>query len=699
MVEPSSLDTLSSGPLPVWARPLSWARAVRRFALGAIVALGAVLRFANLAALGYVNHYYTAGVASMLESWHNFFFVAAEPGGAVSIDKPPVGLWLQSLSAYFLGVNGLAMVLPEIVCGLLSIIVLYHLVRRSFGTVAGLLAALVLAVTPIVVAVDRNNTMDSALILVLLLAAWAFLKATETARLPYLLLGAVLVGIGFNIKMLQAFLPLPAFYALYFLGARTRWWRKAAYLALTTVVLLAVSLSWALAVDLTPADQRPYVGSSGDNSVLSLALGYNGLKRLTGMGGGGVPPGGVTRPAGGNVPAPGNQPPPVQPSGGNVAPPGNLPPSGQPSGRLPSSGNVPAPGQGGNTPPSGVPGNVQRPGGGGALAGTGEPGVLRLFIPPLSKEVSWLLPLGLLTILLLAFRERLRWPLAPKHWAIVLWGGWLITGMVFFSVAGFFHEYYLAMLAAPLAALVGIGLFETWHLRARRPWLALGLLLLAAAITLGLQLFTATAFVGLAGWLVVPFALLGVGAVLLGLSIRGRQRFLAVAGLVGLVGALLFIPGVWSALTMLNSSSNQSLPSAYSGRPSGPANYGDLQVNRALLRYVQARTRDITYLMAVPSSMQGADYVIATGRPVRTSVALWARTRLSRCQNWPAWSRMANCALSIGMLQEAGGGRGAKSRSGSPSTARPCRVLTALHATPGRRMARPAGRPAAAICG
>ena len=39
-------------------------------------------------------------------------------------------------------------------------------------------------------------------------------------------------------------------------------------------------------------------------------------------------------------------------------------------------------------------------------------------------------------------------------------------------------------------------------------------------------------------------------------------------------------------------------------------------MNQALLDYLEARTQGIKYLMAVPSSMQGADYVLATGRPV-----------------------------------------------------------------------------------
>jgi 4-amino-4-deoxy-L-arabinose transferase-like glycosyltransferase len=258
-------------------------RALRWIALAAILLLAAVLRFANLEAIGYGNTYYTAAVKSMIQSWHNFFFVAAEPGGSVSVDKPPVGLWLQAVSAYFLGVNGFAVVLPQLIAGLLSVVLVYHLARHSFGTAAGLLAALVMAVMPVVIATDRNNTIDSTLILALLLAAWAFIKATETRRLRYLLLGAALVAIGFNIKMLQAYLPLPAFFALYLLGSAERFWRKVGKLALATALLLVLSLSWAVVVDLTPADQRPYVGSSSDNSELSLIVGYNGVQRLLGM--------------------------------------------------------------------------------------------------------------------------------------------------------------------------------------------------------------------------------------------------------------------------------------------------------------------------------------------------------------------------------------------------------------------------------
>lgn len=568
--------------------------------LGAIVLLAAILRFSNLAALGYVNHYYTAGITSMLQSWHNFFYVAAEPGGAVSIDKPPLGLWLQAISAYFLGVNGFALVLPEILSGLASIVVLYHLVQRSFGKAAGLLAALALAITPIVIATDRNNTIDSSLIFTLLLATWAFIKATETGKLRYLLIGAVLVGLGFNIKMMQAYLPLPALYALYFLGTSSSLRRKLLNLALTTVVLVAVSFSWAAVVDLTPASQRPYVGSSGSNSVMSLIFGYNGVERLTGMGFGGGPGGG-----GG-------------PRGNNQT--GQAPNVGGNTGQPPAFGNGQPPNfGGGNGGPQGGANGFGGPNGGGGrggFPGTGQPGALRLFIAPLSKEVSWLLPFGLVSIVLLLLGSRLSWPLNQNHQAVVLWGGWLITGGVFFSIAGFFHEYYLSMLAAPLAALVGIGLVAFWKWRASKPWLAIGLLLLAAAATLGFQIYTSLNFVSFGWWLPIAVALFVAAGWLLIMSIRWPTPYLSGLGMAALVGALFLTPGIWSALTMLNSSDNQSLPAAYSGRTSGPSGNGGLQIDQTLLSFLSANTQDTKYLMAVPSSMQGADYVIATGKPV-----------------------------------------------------------------------------------
>ena len=290
-----------SNSLNAWLdRRLAWriTPALLFLALATLISLG--LHFSNLEGIGDSNRYYTAAVLSMRQSWHNFFFAAAEPGASVTVDKPPLGLWVEVVFASLLGVSGFSTSLPNMLAGVLSVPLLYYLVRRHVGSAAGLVAALALAVTPVALAAGRNNTMDGLLTFTLLLAAWAFVQAVESGWLRYLLLGSAIVGLGFNIKMMQALLPLPAFYALYFFADLHGWLRKLLHLALASLLLVVISLSWALAVDLTPASQRPYIGSSEDNTVMELIIGHNGLSRLLGPGwdrvkAGGLQAGGLPR--------------------------------------------------------------------------------------------------------------------------------------------------------------------------------------------------------------------------------------------------------------------------------------------------------------------------------------------------------------------------------------------------------------------
>ena len=249
--------------------------------LAAVLALCAFLNLFRLTGEGYGNVYYAATVKNMLTSWHNFFFASFD-AGFVSVDKPPVGFWIQAASAWLFGFHGWSLLLPQALAGILSVGLLYHLVGRAFGPAAGLLAALTLALTPISVVLNRHNNLEGLLVLTVLLAAWAFVRAVETGRLHWILMGVVVVGLGFNIKMLEAFLVLPAFYLLYLVAASVSLRRRIINLGLATVVLLAVSLSWAAAVDLTPSDERPYVGSSSNNTVTDLIVGMNGVGRLTG---------------------------------------------------------------------------------------------------------------------------------------------------------------------------------------------------------------------------------------------------------------------------------------------------------------------------------------------------------------------------------------------------------------------------------
>ena len=249
-------------------------------ALTLIVALGAFLRLYQLGAYSIGNTYYAATVKSTLTSPANFFFGSFEPGGSVTVDKLPVGFWIQTLSASILGVNGFALALPNALAGIGSILLVYYLGKEQFNRGAALVSALTLAVIPVTVSTERNNTIDGLLVFVLLLATWAVWKSVQSGKFRYLLLDAFIVGVGFTIKMLQAYMIIPALYALYFFGAKQGWFTRIWHLGVATLLLLIVSLSWAVTVDLIPAENRPFIGSSEDNTVLELIIGHNGLSRL-----------------------------------------------------------------------------------------------------------------------------------------------------------------------------------------------------------------------------------------------------------------------------------------------------------------------------------------------------------------------------------------------------------------------------------
>jgi len=255
-------------------------------ALTGVLTLAAFLDFFRLSRNGYANTYYAGAVRSMLRSWHNFFFVSFDPGGLVSVDKPPLSLWAEAASAKLFGYSGVSILLPEALAGVLSVWVLYLLVARYFGRVAGLVAALALAVSPVSVAINRDNNPDALFVLLLVLTVYVGARAVESGRLRTVLLAALLFGLAFNAKMLAAGIVVPGLVLGYAAFAPRSWRVRGGHLAAAGVVAIVVSFSWIAAVDLTPASARPYVGSTTNNSALSLALDYNGLGRVTGQTGG-----------------------------------------------------------------------------------------------------------------------------------------------------------------------------------------------------------------------------------------------------------------------------------------------------------------------------------------------------------------------------------------------------------------------------
>ena len=574
--------------------PVVW----QRLALGGILLISIFMDFYRLGQNGF-DSYYPPAVRSMMDNWHNFFFAAYDPGGFTSLDKPPVGFWFQVLSAKIFGFNPVSVLLPQAAFGVLSVLLLYYLVRRHFGVLAGLLAALALAISPVSVVTNRNSTIDSTLTLFLLIGAWAVMRAAETGRLRWLLLSALMAGIGFNIKMLEAYLVVPAFGLLYLLAAPTSIRKRVLHLALALLVLLVVSFSWALAVDLTPASQRPYVGNTQDDSEISLALGYNGLERLLGLVKGGGLPQGNSKTSTGPIFIQG-------PGGGNEGP-ANL------------SGKQPAVIAGG-------------PGGG--------QGLLRLFTAqPLAGQGGWLLPLAILGMVALAWQGRPRPRTDRKVQSLILWGMWLLTMGIFFSVAGFIHEYYLTVMAPAIAALCGVGLVTMWQDYRRGSWRGwlLPLALIATAVE---QVVILTSYPTWGQWMIplltIP-CLLAAG-VLIGARLVPRladkvraARLLLPALALGLV-ALAFAPAVWAAIPILQrtesdlplagpnfSDGGTKLPivSSTKGNSNGrvvTGPDGQTSVDPALLRYLEEHQGRARVLVVTDTNADSI--ILATNRPV-----------------------------------------------------------------------------------
>jgi 4-amino-4-deoxy-L-arabinose transferase-like glycosyltransferase len=572
-----------------------WPPLWRRLALAVVMLVSIFMNFYQLGQNGFGNLYYASAIRSMLDSWHNFIFVSFDPGGFVSIDKPPLGFWLQTASAKIFGFTPFSIFLPQALAGVLSVLLLYYLMRRHFGVVAGLLAALALAISPISVLTNRNNTIDSILVLVMLLGAWAVLRAAESGKLRWLLLCAVFVGIGFNIKMLEAYLVVPAYGLLYLLAAPRRIWVRIGQLALAAMLMLTISLSWAVAVDLTPAASRPYVGSSQNNSEISLALGYNGIQRLLGQFDFG----------GSNT---GNS------TGGNTSQ--QFPPTGS-NGRT-FTGAPPQTGTGGTGQPQQGIGSGNG-GGSSGMFNTGNPGLLRLFNEPLGGQIVWLLPMALLGMLALAWQRR------PSFWedrqqqSLILWGTWLLTMAIFFSVATFFHQYYLSTFAPAICALFGIGVVVMWQDYRRSGWRG-WLLPLALMLTALEQIHIIVSDPSWGMWLIpliaIPCALVSVILFAARLIPRLRLHARVLAPVLGVaLLALMLTSAVWSTIPVLANQAS-SLPVAGASGQSVGGLGGRSTVDTALISYLEAHKGSAKYLVAVASSNEADSIILESNQPV-----------------------------------------------------------------------------------
>lgn len=472
-----------------------------RWALGGIVAVAVVLYGWAIGTGGdWGNPYYAAAVRSMSGGLTNFLFGSLDQAGVVTVDKPPLALWPQVICTWIFGYHPFAVLLPQVLEGGAAVFLLHRTVRRWAGEPAALIAAAALAVTPITVAIDRDNNPDTLMVLFLVAAAWAFTRAVDGEhRTRWMMLSGMFIGLGFTTKMLQAWVVLPAFALAYLVGVRIPWPRKLLDLAAAGGAVIVSSLWWVVLVSLWPG-AKPFIGSSGTGSVWDLVIGYNGIGRVAG--------------------------------GSDKA------------SEFATILSI-------------------------VLFG-GIPGPTRLFNPLLGGQISWLLPLALLSLVAAIFGGRRVGSTAGRAgwW---LWGGWLIVaGLVLSFSIGAFHAYYTTMLAPPIAALTGAGLVLLWRWY-RRPtgawWLALPLLTTVSAGWAWVLIARDPSWNGWLRYAVAVVAFLAVAVLVVARIARGgrgnTEPVIAPAGgRLGVAGALLAVvtvllaPAVWSVATAVEPSNS-----------------------------------------------------------------------------------------------------------------------------------------------
>ncbi|MET9487927.1 glycosyltransferase family 39 protein [Nocardia sp. NPDC006630] len=444
------IDTAMTSPeaRPGDPRPIAGRATRGEYAGLAVLLAGTAAAYLwRLTASGWANSFYAAAVQSGARSWKAFFFGSSDWANAITVDKTPASFWPMELSARLLGFSSFSMLLPQVLLGVASVGLLWVIVRRYFGAPAGLLAGLVLALTPVAALMFRYNNPDAFLVFLMIAAVWAMLRAVEEGRWRWLLLCGLLVGFGFLAKQLQVMLVLPALAATYLFAGPPKLGTRIVQLLAAGAAMVAGAGWWVLVAQLWPADDRPYFGGSQHNSIIELTLGYNGLDRLSAdRGSGGF---------GGDMPD---------------RPHGNFNPFG---------------GQAG----------LQR------LFNETVGGQIAWLIPAA-------LVLLVASIVLCGKAPRTD---RPRAALLLFGGWGLVTGLVFSLMSGIFHEYYTVALAPALAGVVGIGGVLLWQERRRgwvRGALALSMAL--TALTAWVLLSRTTDFVPWLRWVIVGVAVVAV---------------------------------------------------------------------------------------------------------------------------------------------------------------------------------------------
>jgi len=488
-------DAPAASATPRWARP----------ALLVLLGATALLYLWGLGAAGYANEYYAAAVQAGTQSWKALLFGSLDSGNAITVDKPPAALWLMGLSGRLFGFSSWSMLLPQALLGVASVALLVAAVRRTGGAAAGLLAGTMLALTPVAALMFRFNNPDALLVALLVAAAYAVVRAVDGAPRRWVALAGVALGLAFLTKLLQALLVAPAL-ALAVVIALPVGLAERVRVLLIGAVATIVSGGWLIAlVELWPADSRPYIGGSTDNSLLQLALGYNGLGRVLG---------GSGNPVGGEHPGP--------------------------------------PGSGG--PP------------GASLMFGGDAGVTRLFGAALGTEISWLLPAALIGLVAGLWLTRSAPRTDRVRAGLLLWGGWLaVTAVVFSFMRGIMHPYYTVALAPAIAAVSAIAVAKLWRARTTpAARLTVAAMVTVTAVWDAVLLARTPDWLPWLRWTLPAVAVLVAGAVVLrGGRPGGAATVWAVAALLVALAA----PAAYTVQTVAGSHGNGPIPTSGPPRP------------------------------------------------------------------------------------------------------------------------------------
>ena len=258
-------------------------RVFSRIGLGALLAATAALYLWNLSASGWANSFYSAAAQAGATNWTAMLFGSSDAANAITVDKTPASLWIMGISVRVFGLSPWSVLAPQALEGVAAVALLYAAVRRVSGPGAALLAGAIMAFTPVAALMFRFNNPDALLVLILVAGAYCTQRACEKDSSRWWLVAAgAAVGFGFLVKMLQAFLVLPGFIAAYAVAGNRPLGRRLLDLA-CLVGAVIVSAGWyLLLVEVWPSDTRPYIGGSQHDSIVELALGYNGFGRLTG---------------------------------------------------------------------------------------------------------------------------------------------------------------------------------------------------------------------------------------------------------------------------------------------------------------------------------------------------------------------------------------------------------------------------------